>query len=94
MLTRRSRFLGRLSPFSRIASHWRHEWRWNLHRALFERRHYRRLIPLVALGFLSVIWSVLVLGFALLLGGAQLIWQRAFAQNVVASLLVLPISLV
>jgi len=92
-MTHRARFFGRLLPFSWIASHWRHEWRWYVNRALFERRHYRRLIPLVALGFLAVIWSFLVLGLGLLLGGAQLIWQRAFVQNVVASLLVLPISL-
>jgi len=89
----RSRFFARLPPLTWIASHWHHEWRWDINRALFERRHYRRLFPLLALGFLAVIWSFFVLGLGLLLGGAQLIWQRAFVQNVVASLLVLPISL-
>lgn len=34
-----------------------------------------------------------VLILALLLGGPRFIWNRAFAQNVVASIIVLPISL-
>ncbi len=81
-------------PISWVASRWRKEWRWVIHRSLFEQRHYRRLMPVVGLlALLMLIWSSLVLALGLLLGGAQLLWQKAFAQNVVASLLVLPISL-
>jgi hypothetical protein len=81
-------------PFAWIASSWRHEWRWALHGAVFERRHYRRLgFPLLMLGLLNFIWCAIILGLALLPGGADLIWNEAFAQNVIASLLTLPLSL-
>ena len=42
---------------------------------------------------LTVVWCVFVLALGLLLGGFHLIWQQAFAQNVIASLLVLPVGL-
>lgn len=94
-MTSTSRLLGFIGrAVSWLASRWRHEWRWYFQRSLFEHRHYRRLIPLVALlTLLTVIWSLLVLALGLLIGGPSLIWHRAFAQNVVASLLVLPIGL-
>jgi hypothetical protein len=76
--------------FSWSSSRWRDEWP----HSLFEYRHYRRLAPLlVILGVLIVVWSFLVLALGLLLGGRHLIWQKSFAQNVIASLLVLPLSL-
>jgi hypothetical protein len=85
-------FIGR--AFSWLASRWSREWRWYFQRSLSEHRHYRRLIPLLALlTLLTVIWSLLVLALGLLIGGTALIWHRAFVQNVVASLLVLPIGL-
>lgn len=77
-----------------IASHWRHERLRKLDRVLFEYRHYRRLAPLIAIlcGF-TLVWCVIVIALGLLLGGFHLIWQQAFAQNVIASLLVLPLGL-
>jgi len=42
---------------------------------------------------LTVVWCVFVLAVTVLLGGFRLIWQQAFAQNVIASLLVLPLGL-
>ncbi len=60
----------------------------------FEYHHYRRLIPLVAqLALLTLTWSLLVIIFATIAGGTALIWNIAFAQNLIASLLVLPIGL-
>lgn len=71
-----------------------HRWRLAVHNSLFGFRHFRRLTPLVViLSILTVLWSVLVLAIGLLFGGVRLIWQQAFAQNVLASLLVLPLSL-
>lgn len=94
-MTSTSRLIGCICrPASWFASRWRHEWRWYFHRSLFEHRYYRRLIPLaVLLAILTVVWSSLVLALGLLLGGPTLIWHQAFAQNVVASLLVLPIGI-
>ena len=81
-------------PASWVISRWRHEWRWYVQRFLFEQRHYRRLIPLFAfLCFFTITLSAAVLALGLLLGGSSLIWDRAFAQNVLASMLTLPISL-
>jgi len=81
-------------PITYLASRWSHEWRWAAHRSLFEHRHYRRLTPLiVGLGLLTIVWCSLVLGVGVLIGGTHLIWQKAFAQNIIASLLVLPIGL-
>ena len=62
---------------------------------LFEQRHYRRLIPLVALLLLlAATWCMFVLVLGLSLGGRSLIWTKAFAQSVLANLLVLPVALV
>lgn len=77
-----------------VVSRWRGEWHHAFGRSLFEQRHYRRLVPLlVVLSIGTVLWCGIVLGLGILLGGPRLIWQQAFAQNVVASLLVLPLSL-
>ncbi len=82
------------NPLARVASRWHRRWRWAIAGSLFQHRHYRHLVPLVALlGLLTGIWCTLVLALAILLGGVQLIWHPAFVQNVVASLLVLPVSL-
>ena len=81
-------------PLFRIVARWYIHSRFTLSGRLFEYRHYRRLIPLVViLSILAVFWSFLVLGVGILVGGFHLIWQQSFAQNVVASLLVLPLSL-
>jgi|GEM_PF-6388755 len=81
-------------PLHRLRSRWRHVWHWSLQRSIFERRHYRRLLPLAILLILvTVAWSVVLAGFVALFGGWSLVWQPAFAQNVLASLLVLPIGL-
>lgn len=65
-----------------------------LRRSLFEYRYYRRLLPLVAiLCALTLVWCGLVLALGIAIGGVRFVWQTSFAQNVVASLLVLPLGL-
>lgn len=82
------------APFRWVASRWRHEWMWVVHRALFKVRHYRRLLRLTALlAVFTAVWCSLVVGLGLLFGGARLLWQAAFIQNILASFLVMPISL-
>jgi hypothetical protein len=77
--------------FSGVTSHWRHSWRWLVHRRLFEIRHFRHLVPvLLVLAMLTGIWSALLLGLVMLSGNVELLRGPAFAQNVIASLLVLP----
>jgi hypothetical protein len=81
-------------PLSWIGSRWAHEWRWAVGGTLFEYRYYRRLAPVVAvLVAFAIIWSLFVLALGLLFCGGSLFRQRAFVQNVFASLLVLPLSL-
>lgn len=83
------RFL--LRPFERLISSWRHSWRWSIHRRTFELRHFRRLARvLLLLLALIVLWSALLVGVVALSGNTQLLQGSAFAQNVLASLLVLP----
>jgi hypothetical protein len=65
-----------------------------IHHWLFEARYFRRLAPLlVALLLLTLVWSTLILGLVIASGNANLLRDSAFAQNVIASLLVLPIGL-
>lgn len=83
-----------LKPFRSITSRWRHDWRWSLQRWLFEARHFRRLAPvLAALLLLILVWSALILGLVLTTHNGALLRGPAFAQNVIASLLVLPVGL-
>lgn len=80
-----------LRLFERVVSSWRHSWRWSIHRRTFEVRHFRRLAPvlLLLLGLIAL-WSALLVGVLVLSGNTRLLQGLAFAQNVVASLLVLP----
>jgi len=57
-------------------------------------RHVRRLIPIVvSLAIMMLLWCSLVIGAAIGIGGVSFIWDRNFAQNVIASLLLLPVGL-
>jgi hypothetical protein len=80
--------------FRPITSRWRRAWRWSLLRWFFEARHFRRLAPLLAaLFFLTLVWSALTLGVVVATGNGNLLRGPAFLQNVIASMLVLPIGL-
>lgn len=92
--TRRQRALSLLAaPFRRLRARWRHEWSWGARRRLFEVRHYRRLWTLIVFLLVSsIVWVAFVIGGTFLLGRADLLRGPAFLQNVLASLLVLPVG--
>jgi hypothetical protein len=80
-------------PFLAMRARWRHEWSWSLHRRRFELRHHRHLAKLSAvLGVATIVWLVFVMAVANLAGWGDLLHGTAFAQNVLASLLVLPVG--
>ena len=94
MLDKRNLFGFAKRPISRLKSYWRHELYWPLQKSLFERRHLRRLLPIVLLsGVLTFVWCALVLVIAISLGGRELIFHPGFVQNIIASLAVLPIGI-
>jgi hypothetical protein len=73
---------------------WRHRWGFFWGGVRYRVRHLRRFVPIfVSLLILIIAWCPFVIGTAVYFGGSSLIWDRNFAQNVVASLLVLPIGL-
>lgn len=80
-------------PFLAMRARRRHEWSWSLHRHRFELRHHRHLAKLAAvLGVATVFWLTFVIAAANLAGWGDLLHGTAFAQNVLASLLVLPVG--
>jgi len=78
---------------SQLQSKWRQEWRWGLRAAFFERRHLRHL---GTLAFILLVATVLLTGALIAigaaLGGTSLIWDRAFAQNILAGLATMPLG--
>jgi hypothetical protein len=82
------------SPLRWFGGRWHHEWSWRIQRIFFERRHYHRLLRIGGLlaGF-TLAWCMCLAGSVVLFGGWFLVWQPAFVQNVLASLLILPLAL-
>ena len=82
-----------IPPWSQLQSRWRHEWRWGIRRVLFERRHVRHLGTLALLLLAATIFlTIVLLAVGVALGGTSLIWDRAFAQSLLASIATLPLG--